>query len=265
MKTLLLGREIAYEDRGEGDAILFLHAFPLNQSMWDPQAAALADAFRILRFDLPGFGASPPGNSPLTIEGIADLGAALLDSRKVERAVICGCSMGGYAALAFAARHPARLSGLVLADTRAGADTPEGRQARAEMAERVRREGLPAVREAMIPRLLAPRTCERRPEIVARVEGMIGAATVDGIVAALGALASRPDRRGDLASIAAPTLVVCGREDSLTPPAESEAMHARIPASKLALLDGAGHLPNLEAEAEFNGALAAFLNEIAPA
>lgn len=261
--TLQIGSAgIAYDDAGTGEGVLFFHAFPLNRSMWDPQVASLARRCRTVRFDVPGFGGSAHGTDPLTIERISDIGAALLDHLRLDSVVACGCSMGGYAALAFAARHADRLRGLVLADTRAGADSAEGRQGRVEMAERVRWGGQAAARDAMLPRLLAPGTSSNRPEVVRHVERMIETASVEGIVAALGALAGRPDRSGDLASIRVPTLVICGREDILTPPAESESMHAVIPRSRLEIIEGAGHLANLEAAEEFNRSLGSFLETI---
>ncbi len=263
MRSRINGVEIAYDDAGRGEAILFFHAFPLNREMWDPQVAFLSPRHRTVRFDVPGFGESAPPPDALSIERIADDGAALLDRLGIGAAVVCGCSMGGYAALAFASRHPDRLRGIVLADTRSGADSPEGRRGRHEMAVRVEREGWAAARDSMLPRLLAPATLRERPEIVATVERMIARASVEGIVAALRAMAGRPDRSGELSSIRVPALIVCGREDALTPPAESERMRAAIPGSRIALLDGAGHLANLEAAGEFNETLGAFLLEIA--
>ena len=137
-KARIAGAEIEYDVRGKGPAVLFFHAFPLGLFMWDAQAEALAPTHQVIRFDARGFGGSPPGSSLLTMERIADDGAALLDHLGVGQAVVGGCSMGGYAAFAFVRRHPDRLKGLVLQDTRAGADNEEARTRRASDARRAK-------------------------------------------------------------------------------------------------------------------------------
>ena len=134
MRATIGGAELEHEVEGSGPAVLLLHAFPLGLFMWEPQVAALAATHRVARFDARGFGSSPAGEGPLTMEAIADDGAALLDHLGIEKAVVAGCSMGGYAALAFVRRHPHRLAGLVLLDTRAGADTEEAKANRAALA-----------------------------------------------------------------------------------------------------------------------------------
>jgi pimeloyl-ACP methyl ester carboxylesterase len=258
-KALVAGTELAYAVEGEGPAVLFLHAFPLGLFMWDGQAAALAPTHTVVRFDDRGFGASPPGDGLLTMERIADDAAALLDHLGLPRAVVAGCSMGGYAALAFARRHADRLRGLVLQDTRAGADGDEARAGRATLAETVRREGAGAAAEAFLPKLLGETTKREKPEVVARVKQAILGTSVQGIVDALAGLAARADSTPFLRQIAVPTLVVCGEEDAITPVAESEALQRGIAGSRLAVIPKAGHLSNLEQPAPFNEALLGFL------
>src|SRR5512143_351018 len=141
MKTKVDGTEIKFDVRGSGPVLLLLHAFPLGLFMWDPQADALSRSCRVARFDARGFGGSALGGEPFTMERIADDAAAILDALAVEKAVVGGCSMGGYAALAFARRHPRRLAGLILQDTRAGADSEEAKANRATLAARVLAEG----------------------------------------------------------------------------------------------------------------------------
>jgi 3-oxoadipate enol-lactonase len=261
MKARIAGSEIEYEARGRGPAVLFLHAFPLGLAMWDAQADALAPAHRVIRFDARGFGGSPPGEGLLTMERIADDAAALLDQLGVSQAVVCGCSMGGYAAFAMVRRHPDRLRGLVLQDTRAGADDEEARKNRAALAEKVRREGAAAASEAFLPRLLGEATHRERPEIVARVREIILATSPRGIADALAGLAARADSTSTLREIRVPTLVAVGAEDQLTPVAEAESLHRGIPGSRLAVIERAGHLANMENPAEFNRELSAFLGE----
>ena len=264
MKTLKLpAGAIAYDVRGDGPPVLFLHAFPLDHGMWDGETQALQGTHQVIRFDCRGFGASPPGEGLLTMERIADDGAALLDHLGIGRAVVCGLSMGGYAAFAMVRRHADRLKGLVLADTRPGPDSAEGRQARATLAEKVGREGAGPAAEAFLPKLLGETTQRERPALVARVRDTILGSTPRGLMDALAGLAARADSTPTLREIRVPTLIVCGIEDILTPVSDSKAMNEAIPASRLEILAGAGHLANLETPAAFQGALLTFLASLA--
>jgi len=256
------GSEIRYEVDGRGPAVLFLHAFPLGLFMWDAQAEALRADHTVVRFDCRGFGASPPGDGLLTMERIADDAAALLDQLDIERAVVCGCSMGGYAAFAFVRKHADRVRGLVLADTRAGADAAEARRNRSLLAEKVMREGASAALEAFLPKLLGASTQRENAPLVGRLRERILAASPRGIADGLAGLAARADQTSLLREIRVPTLVVCGEEDVLTPPAEARALHAAIPGSRLVLVPRAGHLANLEQPEAFNTALREFLGTL---
>jgi len=251
--------ELEYTVAGDGPALLLLHAFPLGLFMWEPQVAALAATHRVIRFDARGFGGSSPGTGPLTMERIADDGAALLDHLGVDAATVMGCSMGGYAALAFVRRHPRRLRGLVLQDTRAGADGDEARAGRATLATKVLAEGASAAAAAFLPKLVGETSQREQPALVARLRERILATSPQAIAAALHGLAARPDSRPTLADVQVPTLVIVGAEDVLTPPAESEAMAAAIRGARLELVPRAGHLANLEQPDALNAALARFL------
>jgi 3-oxoadipate enol-lactonase len=259
MKASIAGTEMAYETRGSGPALLLLHAFPLGMAMWDAQMEPLARRFQVVRFDARGFGGTPPGQGLMTMERMADDAAALLDHLGLSRAVVCGLSMGGYAALAFVRRHAERLRGLVLCDTKAGADTDEARQGRATLAEKVLKEGAQAAADATLPKLLGGTSHAQRPEVVARVRAIITANPARGIADALHGLAARADSRPTLREIAVPTLVVCGEEDALTPPAESKALQEGIAGSRLEMIAQAGHLANLENPGAVNAVLEHFL------
>ncbi len=263
-KARIAGAEIEYDVQGKGPAVLFFHAFPLGLFMWDAQAEALAPTHQVIRFDARGFGGSPPGSSLLTMERIADDGAALLDHLGVGQAVVGGCSMGGYAVFAFVRRHPDRLKGLVLQDTRAGADNEEARKSRATLAEKVRREGAVAAADAFLPRLLGETTHKERPEVVARIRQRILATSPQGIADALAGLAARADSFPTLREVRVPSLVVCGAEDVLTPVAESEAIHKGVAGSRLEVIPRAGHLANLENPAAYDAALLSFLGRFVP-
>ena len=261
MKAKIAGGELEYDVKGQGPAVLFLHAFPLGLVMWDAQARVLAPAHQVIRFDARGFGGSPPGDGLLTMERIADDAAALLDHLDVSQAVVCGCSMGGYAAFAMVRRHADRLRGLILQDTRAGADGEEARQSRATLAEKVRKQGAVAAAEAFLPRLLGETTHKQQPEVVSLVREIILSTSPRGIADALAGLSARADSTTTLREIRVPTLVVVGAEDVLTPVEEAEALQRGITGSRLALIPKAGHLSNLENPDAFNEVLIGFLRE----
>jgi pimeloyl-ACP methyl ester carboxylesterase len=255
---------LGYDDEGRGRALLLFHAFPLHRSMWDEQAKALARSVRVLRLDARGFGESAPADGPLTMDRIADDGARLLERLGIETAVVGGCSMGGYAAFAFARRHPRRLEGLYLQDTKAPPDTDEARANRRTLAERVLALGPSAAAEALLPKLVGDTTHRERPQVVARVRADILAAAPLAIAAALDGLAAREDSRPTLEAIRVPALVVVGEEDVLTPPAEAEATASGIAGARLVRVPAAGHLANLEAPGPVSEAIAGFLAALPP-
>lgn len=262
MRVRVAGGDIAYDVRGAGPAVLFFHAFPLGLVMWDAQARALEATHQVVRFDARGFGGSPPGEGLLTMERIAEDGAALLDHLGISRAVVCGLSMGGYAAFAMVRRHPDRLKGLVLCDTRAGADSAEGRTTRSAQAEKARKEGAAAIAEAFLPKLVGETTHKERPALVARLREIIVKNPPRGIADALAGLAARADSNPTLREVRVPTLLIWGAEDALSPLAEAENIQRGIPGSRLEVVPRAGHLSNMEDPEAFNAALKPFLSAI---
>ena len=252
--------EIGYDDigTGTGTPLLFLHAFPLNRTMWAPQLSALVERSRCIAADFRGFGDSTV-QPPYSVEQYADDSARLLDVLHVDKVVLVGCSMGGYASFAFWRRHRQRVRALVLADTRAGADSPEGLERRRQLLKLARAEGATAVANAQIPNLVGRTTREKQPDTYDAVHRMIAQAPLDGIVGGIEAMMARPDSTATLALIDVPTLIVVGEEDVPTPVAESRAMHERIPGSRLEVIASAGHLSNLERPAAFNHVLTEFL------
>ena len=260
MKATIDGAAIEYDVRGDGPALLLLHAFPLGLFMWDAQVEALAATHRVVRFDARGFGGSAAGDGPLTMERIADDGALLLDHLGIDKAVVGGCSMGGYAAFAFVRRHPQRLAGLVLQDTRAGADTAEAKANRATLAAKVLAEGASAAVDAFLPEAAwaRPPTASGRRVVALCGSGSWPPRRRRSRTPSMG-LAARADSRETLPTIAVPTLVLVGTEDVLTPPPEAVTMAAAIPRARLDVIPGAGHLANLESPDAVNAALRAFL------
>ncbi len=252
------GISMSWEERGEGPAVLFVHGFPHDHSLWDAQVAALGGRVRCLAPDLRGFGVSEVAG-PWSMDQWADDLAALLDARGIERAVVCGLSMGGYIAFALWRRHRARVRALVLADTRAGADDETARAKRRETIELAREGGAAAVAERTMPGMIGKTTRERSPERAAQMRAMMERAPVEGIVGALEAMIARPDSAATLATIDVPTLVVVGDEDALTPPAEARAMHERIAGSRLEVIAGAGHASAFERPSAFSHVLGEFV------
>ncbi len=253
--------EIGYDDVGSGDVIVFLHGFPHHRGLWSAQLDGLMDRARCIAPDLRGFGESSAA-APWSMDQYADDLATLLDALRVERTVVCGLSMGGYVAMAFWRRHRSRVRGLVLMDTRAGGDSPEGRARRDEMIAMARARGSAAVADAMITGMVGKRTREKCPEVVDAVHRMLERAPVEGVIGALQALRDRPDSTSTLGTIDVPTLVVVGDEDVLTPPSESALLHAAIRGSRFERIAGAGHVSNVERPAAVNHVLSEFLSSL---
>jgi len=256
------GVNLAVEVRGEGPAVLFVHGYPLDRSIWSHQIAAL-DGFRRIAPDLRGMGASDAPDLGYSMETYAADLAALLDALGVDEIVLCGLSMGGYIAFEFLRRWRRRVRGLVLMDTRAEADSAEGRRGRDAAAADGRERGAEAIAEAMLPRILGSTTRSGASLTVERVRAMMASTPVAGIVGALTAMRDRPDSTPLLPTLAGlPTLVMVGEEDVLTPPASARAMAEAIPGARLVMVPGAGHLSPVERPVETTRALLEFLRSL---
>lgn len=256
------GARIAYDEYGEGTNganVVFLHGFPLNRLLWEPQMDDLRGVAHLVAPDMRGHGSSDVSEGTLTMERMADDVHALVTSLGLEPVVLVGLSMGGYVALAYVRKYADSLRALVLADTRATAETDEGRAARYEMIEEVAENGPSTVAEKMLPRLLSRQTRDENPELVAAVRRMCETTSAAGIVGALAGMAERPDATELLGTIAVPTLVVVGGEDEVTPPDEASRMAAAIPGARFETIEGAGHLSNYEKPDLFNAILKEFL------
>lgn len=250
------GVNLAVDARGNGPAILFIHGYPLDHTIWSPQLEALG-GWRRIAPDLRGMGQSDAPDLGYSMATYASDLAALLDTLGVERVVLCGLSMGGYVAFEFLRRWRERVSGLVLIATRAGPDTTEGKRARDAAAAQAREGGAGLIADAMLPKMLAPGAPEG---LVARVRALMAATPVPGIVGALGAMRDRPDSMSLLPALAGlPALVIAGGSDQLMPVSEMSAMAAAIPGARLVVAPGAGHLPTLETPSIVTDALQTFL------
>jgi 3-oxoadipate enol-lactonase len=253
---------IAYHDEGNGFPIIWLHAFPLTRLMWAPQAAALASQFRIISIDLRGHGESDGPLRHYSLDHAADDVRGLLDFLSIRQAVFVGLSMGGYVLFAFYRKYAERVAGLVLADTRAQADTDEGKQARCEMAQIASTQGATAIADRMIPKLLSPVMIQTQPELVQRVRRMIEGNPVSGLAGNLLAMAERPDSISLLEQMTCPTHIIVGEWDVPTPPSDAKLMADRIPNACLTIIPGAAHLSNLEQPDLFNETIRAFVANV---
>ncbi|MGA9160699.1 MAG: alpha/beta fold hydrolase [Actinomycetota bacterium] len=232
------------------DGLLLLHAWPIDARMWQQQLAALPDGLPVAAPHLPGFGGAEPAGHVMTMRAAAERSLAAMGEAGLDRAVVCGLSMGGYVAFEIWRRASDRVLGLVLANTRAVADVPAAAEARRTLAERLRADGNVVADEP--PPLLS----EAAPqELRERVHGWIREQTPDAIAAALLGMAERPDSTGDLASIRVPTLILTSTEDRMIAPEVSAEMAGLIPRGRLETIEGAGHLSNLEAPEAFDAAL----------
>jgi pimeloyl-ACP methyl ester carboxylesterase len=268
------GIELAYDDTGHGEAIFFFHGYPFNRSMWREQLAFFgARGYRVIAPDLRGLGETMVSTSAgeginehglksvsvTTMEDMARDAAALMDGLNVGRATVCGLSMGSYVALDFVHLFPARVRALVLAGARAQAADEQEKQSRGEQAQRVPAEGMKFVADAMLPKLLAPRTRVEEPDVVRAVREMILRTDPTGAAAAQRGMAGRHDHSRRLSEINVPTLIVAGAEDTIRAPEDADFLNKRIPDSKLEIIKEAAHLMNMDQPEQFNDILLRFL------
>jgi len=258
MHTQLNNITIGYSDQGTGLPIVFLHAFPLNRTMWEVQEQALSSQFRIITIDLRGHGESDAPLWHYTLDQSADDVRALLDHLEIQRALFVGLSMGGYILFAFYRRYAARVKGLILADTKATADTEEGKNGRFQLAQIAYRQGPSAIADVMTPKLLSPATIQTNPNLVQHVRAMIEGNQISGIAGDLMAMAERPDSIPLLNHIACPTQIIVGELDQATPPSDAKLMAEQIPHARLTIIPNAAHLANLEQPESFNQIVSAF-------
>jgi pimeloyl-ACP methyl ester carboxylesterase len=255
MKARIGDGELAFDSRGEGPALVLLHAFPLDRRMWSEELAQLSRTRRVIAVDLRGSGDSPLWGTP-SVDDLAGDVVQLLDALGVPMASLLGLSAGGYVALGVAARHRARVSALVLADTRAAADSDVARAARDSTLEAIRRDGSRAFVAGVPSRLLSPHADEA---LRMRVRDLC-CERAETLVSMTRALRDRPDRHELLGALDCPTLVVCGGEDSIATPTEMRAMAGAISDAEYVEIAGAGHLSNLEAPDRFDDAVSRFLD-----
>ena len=256
------GVNLAVDVRGQGPAILFIHGYPFNHTIWEHPVANLEGWMRIAP-DLRGMGQSDAPDLGYSMSTYAEDLLALLTTLGVDRVVLCGLSMGGYIAFEILRRARERVRALVLMDTVAEADTPEVRKARDGAAAQAREGGAEAIANSMLPRLLSERSRGEKPQLSDRVYRMMAATPVAGILGAIGAMRERPDSFPLLPTLTGiPAVVMVGDDDEITPVDRAQAMVEALPNGSLSIVAGSGHIPAMERPEITTALLSRFLSTL---
>lgn len=247
------GITICYDDLGEGEIpILFIHGFPFNKSTWQPQMDFLKKTNRVIAYDIRGFGKSTAGNEEINMGLFGDDLIKLMDALLIKKAIVCGLSMGGYIVLNALDRYPDRFEAIVLSDTQCIADSPEAKENRYKTIEQIEVGGLNDFAETFIQKIFCEESLNTKKKWVAKIKNIIISTSPETVTATLKAMAQRQEKCVLLKDISIPTLVLCGKEDIVTPLAQSEFLHTNIKKSIFHGLDGAGHMSNIEQAGLFN-------------
>jgi len=256
---------ISYNEAGEGSIpILFLHGYPFDKSMWKGQLDSLKTSNRVIAIDIRGFGKTIDEKSILSIDLFGEDLIALMDKLVIEKAIICGLSMGGFIALNLMKKNPNRFEALILCDTQCIADTVEIKDNRYTTIEQIKIDGTDKFNEKFINSVFHPESLTNKIELVETLRSVVCANSKEIITAGLIALAERSETCSILDTIRIPTLIICGRQDEVTPLEQSQFMHEHIKGSILKIIEHAGHVSNLEKPDEFNKYLLDFLNSLSP-
>lgn len=260
MDIQVMQRKFAYDERGQGPTFVFIHGYPLNRMIWQAQWEGLSDHARVIVPDLRGFGETPMIDGAYEISNYADDVRELLDALGVtEPAIIVGLSMGGYVAMSYLRRYPEHVRALVLANTKATPDSPEGKMGRDKNIGIARDKGATAIAEGMLPKMLASATFATKPELVTRVKQIMESASVPGIIGALNAMRDRPDSTSTLLECGQPVLIIAGADDQLMTETDQQNMKLAARNSTLVTIPDAGHLTPMEQPAAFNHAITEFI------
>ena len=272
MKTVKKGSDLSitvnnlslsYRDVGVGSVpIIFLHGFPFDKTMWQPQLDCFKTSHRLISFDLRGFGKSNDEQSSLSINGFVDDLIQFMDVLNIDTAILCGLSMGGYIALQAMKRFPKRFKALILCDTQCIADTQEGREKRYKAMAAFEVDGVKNFNEGFVKNIFHKDSIAHKQKLVEQVRKVVFSNSKQILTQGMLALAERSETCATLKEISVPTLIICGREDIVTPLAQSESMQTSITGSILRVIDDAGHVSNLEQPEVFNKYLQDFLTTL---
>jgi pimeloyl-ACP methyl ester carboxylesterase len=263
MKTIINDIAVNYIEHGssQGLPVVFIHGFPFSHKMWEPQMRELPNNIHAIAYDVRGHGSGDVGDGQFTLELFVDDLIVLLDHLGIEKAILCGLSMGGYIALRAIERHPNRIKGLVLCDTKSESDTNDEKIKRTSSIKTVKSAGVSAFAEDFVKAVFWEKTFENNTEAIEFTKKLVRENSTLGICGTLLALAARTDTTQSFSSINVPTCIIVGEHDKLTPPPVAQAMHKAIAGSELHILSNAGHMSNLENTKDFNENLVAFLKK----
>ncbi len=264
VRTTVNNITISYTDEGQVEApvIIFIHGFPLNKTMWEMQLEALKDEYRVIAFDVRGHGDSDAGSDHFSIDlFVTDL-ICFMDDLNINKAILCGLSMGGYIALNAVCNYPHLFDALILSDTSCAADTTDAKHKRLMAIEDIKMNGIENFADENIKNLFAPGSFQTKESEISRVREMIVSTSSESIFNTMHALAVRKETCSRLKSIKLPVLILVGIDDKITPLSAAKAMHENIPGSKLSIVEQAGHLSNMENPYEFNYLINKFIETV---
>lgn len=255
---------INYYDEGpvNAPAVIFIHGFPFNKSMWSKQTEALKENVRVIAYDVRGHGDSHSGTEDFSIELFVQDLISLLDELEIDKAILCGLSMGGYIALNAVENYPDRFRALVLCDSNCVADSPEAREKRMKAIESIKENGVKKYVDDSIEHFLAAENYTAKPRLVSEIRSMMVNTEQQTLEKTLQALSNRKETCSKLSEIRIPVLIIVGKEDAITPPEAAKFIHEKIVGSVLSILPHAGHLSNLEKPEQFNDILKKFIASV---
>ena len=245
--------------------VIFIHGFPFDKNMWNPQIKALENISRVISYDIRGYGKSTADDEKPTISLFGNDLVKFMDVLQVDKAIICGLSMGGYIALDVLYRYRNRFAGVVLCDTQCIADIPETKSKRYETIKKIEENGLNDFAEEFVKKIFSEYTLKHNKEVAEEIRQTILSCSAETIISTLKALAERWERCSTLNEIDIPALILCGKEDKVTPVAQSKFLNKNISKSTLHVIENAGHLSNLEQPELFNNFLYKFIFNLAEA
>lgn len=264
IKMIINNLSVSLSDEGPyyAPAIIFIHGFPFNKHMWNMQVEELKDDYRVIAYDIRGHGDSDSGNEEFSIKLFVKDLVCLMDALKIDKAVLCGLSMGGYIALNAIENYPERFYALILSDTQCSADSPEAMAKRLKTIETLKRNKVKRYINETIINLFAPASFKTKGKEIAAVREMIENTSIQTLCNAMLALSMRKETCRKLSKIKVPVLIIVGKEDIITPPSSSWMVYEKIKDSYMIIIENAGHLANIENPDDFNYQMRMFISSV---
>lgn len=256
--------KVCYDDCGKGEIpIIFIHGFPFDKLMWQPQLDLFGKNYRVIAYDIRGFGKSTIGSAQGSINLFADDLVKFMDGLEIKKAIVCGLSMGGYILLNAIIRYPQRFDAIILSDTQCIADSFEAKEKRKKAISQIVAGKINDFALGFIANIFSDETKKTKGDVVEKIKRTILSTRAEAVTATLSVLAERQNLCSSISQIEVPTLIICGEQDIVTPVEQAEFLHDTIPNSQLKIIENAGHMSNLEKPDEFNMHIVEFLSGIA--